>query len=158
MPEYCTTCPTTTTCFNVQTADRACQNRRILQLKIMCAASVKNPISRIFAARQPLLPPGNPNACRCHGLASTIGGMNPGFSRTAVFFFALAFATAATAEEPKTPSAVTPASIVPTEYLVIPAVGQYGRLPLQRDGVEAQLVTGTWKEPTAGTTLKSADG
>jgi predicted esterase len=90
--------------------------------------------------------------------------MNPGFFRTAVCFFAVALAIAAAiADEPKEtaarpPAAVPAATIVPTEYLVLPAVGQYGRLPLQRDAVEAQLVTGTWKEPAAGTTLKSPDG
>src|SRR5689334_413465 len=85
--------------------------------------------------------------------------MNPGFSRTAACFFAVALATAAAiADEPKPPAAGLPATIVPTEYLVLPAVGQYGRLPLQRDAIEAQLVTGTWKEPAPGATLKTADG
>ena len=90
--------------------------------------------------------------------------MNPGFSRTAVYFFAVALASAAAiADEPtKTvegpPVAEPAATIVPTEYLVLPAVGQYGRLPLQRDAIEAELVTGTWKEPTPGATLKTADG
>lgn len=62
------------------------------------------------------------------------------------------------ADEPKTPASELPASITPTEYLVLPPVGQYGRLPLQRDAVEAQLVEGTWKTPTPGATLKTADG
>src|SRR5689334_3884221 len=85
--------------------------------------------------------------------------MNPGFSRTAVCFFAFALATAvAIADEAKPPVAEPPATIVPTEYLVLPAVGQYGRLPLHRDAIEAYLVTGTWKEPTPGATLKTTDG
>jgi dienelactone hydrolase len=62
------------------------------------------------------------------------------------------------AGEPKPAGTELPASIVPTEYLVLPAVGQYGRLPLQRDSVEAQLVDGTWKAPAPGATLKTADG
>jgi predicted esterase len=85
--------------------------------------------------------------------------MNPGFSRTAVCFFAVALATtAAIADDPKPLAAEPAATIVPTEYLILPAVGQYGRLPLQRDAVEADLVAGTWKEPTPGATLKTADG
>jgi pimeloyl-ACP methyl ester carboxylesterase len=62
------------------------------------------------------------------------------------------------ADEPKKSGPELPASIMPTEYVVLPAVGQYGRLPLQRDAVEAQLVDGTWKAPTPGATLKTADG
>jgi predicted esterase len=45
-------------------------------------------------------------------------------------------------------------TIVPQEYLVLPAVGQYGRSPLHRDAVEAQLVTGQWKMPTAGDSVE----
>jgi predicted esterase len=88
--------------------------------------------------------------------------MSPGFPRTVVSFFAVALATAAAiADDPKFPAAetpATPATIVPTDYLVLPAVGQYGRLPLQRDAIEADLVAGTMKEPTPGATLKTADG
>lgn len=36
------------------------------------------------------------------------------------------------------------------EFLVLPAVGDYGRMPLHRDAVEADIVTGAWKSPTAG--------
>ena len=85
--------------------------------------------------------------------------MSPGYSRTAVCFLAVVLASAAAiADEPKTPAAEPAATIVPTEYLVLPAVGQYGRLPRQRDAIEADLVTGVWKEPTPGATLKTADG
>ncbi len=51
-----------------------------------------------------------------------------------------------------------PATIIPTDYLVLPAVGEYGRLPLHRDAVEAQLVAGTWKPPAAGDTIDALDG
>ena len=80
--------------------------------------------------------------------------MNPGISRIALCLLVIApLASVARANEP------TPAgAIVPIDYLVLPAVGQYGRLPLQRDAVESQLVAGTWKEPTPGATLKTADG
>ncbi len=138
-------------------------------IKIELAYGAQNRVGGFFAVTLPVFPRRNPNACRCRGLASTIGGMNPGFSRTAVCFFAVVLATvAAIADEPKKtaadppaaepPAAEPAATIVPTEYLVLPAVGQYGRLPLQRDAIEAQLVTGTWKEPTSGATLKTADG
>jgi predicted esterase len=165
MHEFWSTRSKTTACFAGKTANGTFQNMRILELKIEFAANAQNPRSRLFAVTQSVCPRRNPTACRRRGSASTIGGMIPGFSRTAVCFFAVALATAvAIADEPKK-SAVGPpapgppaASIVPTEYLVLPAVGQYGRLPLQRDAIEAQLVTGTWKEPTAGTTLKTAEG
>src|SRR5690242_13845736 len=85
--------------------------------------------------------------------------MSSGISRIAACFVAgLAVATIARADEPKPPAADPAAVIIPTEYLVIPAVGQYGRLPLQHDAVEAELVAGTWKAPTPGATIKTADG
>src|SRR6476659_184221 len=105
MPEYCLTRSPTTACFTAQTAEGTCQNRRILQLKIVLVASVKNPTSRMFTGALPMFLHRSSNACRSHGHASTIGGMNPGFSRTAVCFFAVALATAAAfADEPKTPA------------------------------------------------------
>jgi pimeloyl-ACP methyl ester carboxylesterase len=55
-------------------------------------------------------------------------------------------------------SAAPPATIIPHDYLVIPAVGQYGRMPLHRDAVEAQLVRDDWEPPAAGNTLESPDG
>ncbi len=82
-------------------------------------------------------------------------------SPRSAFYSLLALTTvvaAASADEPKKPAAKLPAVITPTDYLVLPAVGQYGRLPLQRDAVEAQLVTGTWKDPAAGQTVKAPDG
>src|SRR6476646_412241 len=85
--------------------------------------------------------------------------MNPRFSLTAICFFAVALAAAAAvADVPNSPAAEPPAIIIPNEYVVLPAIGQYGRLLLQRDAIEAELVTGTWKEPTPGATLKTAAG
>jgi poly(3-hydroxybutyrate) depolymerase len=77
---------------------------------------------------------------------------------TAFLCFVVLLATSSHADEAKTPASALPASIVPTEYLVLPPVGQYGRLPLQRDAVEAQFVEGTWKAPKPGATLKTAAG
>lgn len=51
-----------------------------------------------------------------------------------------------------------PTTIIPTDYVVLPAVGQYGRLPVHRDAVEAQIVAGTWKSPEAGDTIDTLDG
>ncbi|HVT28313.1 MAG TPA: hypothetical protein VHE81_09895, partial [Lacipirellulaceae bacterium] len=93
--------------------------------------------------------------------------MKPSFLRAAVYLLVVALATignslASFAEEPKKPAAAPAANlsrtIVPTDYLVVPAVGQYGRQPLQRDAVEEQIVLGTWKDPTAGQTVKTPDG
>ncbi len=84
--------------------------------------------------------------------------MNANLLRLAACVILIAPATTTTlADEPEKSAPDLPATIVPTDYLVLPAVGQYGRLPLQRDAIEAQLVTGTWKEPTPGTTLKTTD-
>jgi hypothetical protein len=51
-----------------------------------------------------------------------------------------------------------PATIIPTDYVVLPAVGEYGRLPLHRDALEAQIVAGSWKSPEAGDTVEALDG
>jgi hypothetical protein len=40
--------------------------------------------------------------------------------------------------------------LVVSEYLVLPRVGRYGRVPIHVDPVQAQLVRGTWKPPQAG--------
>ena len=37
------------------------------------------------------------------------------------------------ASNPHVAKAELPASITPTDYLLLPPVGQYGRIPLQRD-------------------------
>src|SRR4051812_43023547 len=149
MQEFWNTLSQLTTCFAVKTAKGTYQNKRILELKTEFNPGVQNAAGRILAGRLPGFPSRNPNACRCQCPASTIGGMNPGSPRTALCFLAVAFAAvAAMGEEPKT-TAPEPATVItPTDYLALPAVGQYGRLPLQRDAIEAEHVAGTWKEPT----------
>jgi predicted esterase len=66
--------------------------------------------------------------------------------------------SSAGADEPESKSAAPPDTIALSDYLVLPAAGQYGRLPLHRDAVEAQLVAGTWKLPADGDTIESLDG
>jgi predicted esterase len=72
---------------------------------------------------------------------------------------------AASADEPAAADAVPgdlvaalPITIAPTDFLVLPAVGQYGRLPLDRDAVEAQIVRGTWHAPADGDQVKADEG
>jgi predicted esterase len=71
-------------------------------------------------------------------------------------------AAAAAADEPAAPASpdapALPKDIVLRDYLVLPAVGQYGRLPLHRDALEAQLVSGTFGIPTEGDAIESHDG
>ena len=72
------------------------------------------------------------------------------------FYIAIAL-SAAVAAEPQSDAAAPPDTVALTEYLVLPAVGQYGRLPLHRDAVEAQLVAGTWKLPADGDAVEAPD-
>jgi pimeloyl-ACP methyl ester carboxylesterase len=44
------------------------------------------------------------------------------------------------------------------DFLVLPAVGHYGRLPVHRDAVEAQLVAGEWSTPRAGDAVSVPGG
>jgi dienelactone hydrolase len=86
----------------------------------------------------------------------------------AVFAFAASIAVADDANKPAAPPSAAqppanlpagpPSVIIPTDYLVLSAVGQYGRLPLHRDAVEAEIVAGTWKPPASGQTVKAPDG
>jgi dienelactone hydrolase len=55
-------------------------------------------------------------------------------------------------------SSPLPATIIPTDYLLLPAVGEYGRLLLHRDAVEAQLAAGRWRVPADGDTVEGLDG
>jgi poly(3-hydroxybutyrate) depolymerase len=93
---------------------------------------------------------------------STIGGMNSMNLHRTLFAAAMAFTgivrALALADEPKKTPTELPAAIVPTDYLMLPAVGQYGRLPLQRDAIELQIITGKWKNPNVGEPVKSFDG
>ncbi len=54
--------------------------------------------------------------------------------------------------------ASVPATIELHDYLVLPAVGNYGRLPLQQDAVEAEIVAGKWRPPSDGATVELPDG
>lgn len=44
------------------------------------------------------------------------------------------------------------------EFLVLPAVGNYGRLPMHQDAVEAAIVAGEWKTPSEGDLVDSPSG
>ncbi len=48
--------------------------------------------------------------------------------------------------------------LVPSECLIIRPVGRYGRSPVHRDALEAEIVTGKWRSPMAGDTVKLPDG
>lgn len=65
--------------------------------------------------------------------------------------------SAAGAAEPASAES-PPDTIVPADYLLLSAVGQYGRLSLHRDALEAQVVAGTWKVPAAGDAVELPDG
>jgi dienelactone hydrolase len=92
-------------------------------------------------------------------MSDTIGCMILALFRfAACFAFSAPTIAALAADEPPANAVDAPAAITPTDYLMLPAVGQYGRLMLQRDAVEAQLVTGTWKAPAAGDAVKTPDG
>jgi dienelactone hydrolase len=52
---------------------------------------------------------------------------------------------------------VPPATIEPDEYLLLPAVGHYGRLPIHQDAVESQIIADEWQPPTAGESIETAD-
>ena len=79
-----------------------------------------------------------------------LSGMNPGFSRTAVCFFAVALATtAAIADDPKFPAAEPAATIVPTEYLVLPLLEKPGRV--------GDLIPGRLSRPPQQVTMAKMD-
>jgi dienelactone hydrolase len=85
---------------------------------------------------------------------------------------ALLFAPAcfAAPQVPETPLAAPPAAAGQAEhpslpdsldlhdYIVLPAVGHYGRLAVQQDAVEAQQIAGRWKSPIDGETIVTGDG
>ena len=77
--------------------------------------------------------------------------------------FCLTLATgwcaAAEQETPAAPaSAPTAREHVIRDVLVVGSVGAWGRTPTHTDAIEAQLVTGTWTPPAAGTVVKLPDG
>ena len=45
-----------------------------------------------------------------------------------------------------------------TEFLVLPRVGRYGRVPIHVDPLQARLAQGTWQPPQADTEVTAADG
>jgi len=72
-----------------------------------------------------------------------------------VALFALVAGNSAGAQEP---AAAPPGEIVLRDALVIGRVGQYGRAPVHRDAIEAQIVAGRWSSPKAGDTVTLPDG
>jgi pimeloyl-ACP methyl ester carboxylesterase len=48
--------------------------------------------------------------------------------------------------------------LVVNEYLVVPRVGRYGRVPIHVDPIQAQLVRGTWAPPEADDEVTTHDG
>lgn len=48
--------------------------------------------------------------------------------------------------------------LVINEYLVLPRVGRYGRVPIHVDPLQEQLVRGTWKPPQADGEVTTHDG
>jgi dienelactone hydrolase len=55
--------------------------------------------------------------------------------------------------------ATTPPDMIELrDYLVLPAVGHYGRLAVQQDAVELQQITGRWKTPNNGDAVATGDG
>jgi dienelactone hydrolase len=55
-------------------------------------------------------------------------------------------------------AAAAPGEIVPSECLVLEAVGRGGRTAVHVDSVEAQIVAGRWKAPKAGEAVAAASG
>ncbi len=82
------------------------------------------------------------------------GGISKHVLRFAVCLVLLASTSAIVAE----PTAGEPEPIVIQDYLVLPAVGQYGRLPLHQDALESQLVAGEWKVPAEGDSVPLPGG
>jgi poly(3-hydroxybutyrate) depolymerase len=72
-----------------------------------------------------------------------------------VALFALAAGDSAKAQEPV---AAPSGQIALRDALVIGRVGQYGRAPVHRDALEAQIVSGRWSPPKAGDTVSLPDG
>jgi predicted esterase len=51
-----------------------------------------------------------------------------------------------------------PAEIVLRDFLVIPRIGVYGRVPLHRDPVDTLVASGNWQTPEDGQSLDAASG
>ncbi len=48
--------------------------------------------------------------------------------------------------------------LVVDEFLVLPRVGRYGRVPLHVDPLQAELASGDWRPPTLGSEVSTYDG
>lgn len=59
-----------------------------------------------------------------------------------------------TAQKP----ASLPAEIVPRDYLVLPAVGSYGKAAIHLDPIDAQISNGKWKMPSDGDEVEVRGG
>jgi len=60
--------------------------------------------------------------------------------------------------KPKLPPEPLPDEIVLRDYLVLPAVGVYGRAPFHLDALEALLVEGRWTHPQPRETITDPEG
>lgn len=47
---------------------------------------------------------------------------------------------------------------LPTEALILPPVGRYGRTPIPVDALQASICASAWKAPNSGDTLSDSDG
>jgi hypothetical protein len=50
------------------------------------------------------------------------------------------------------------ATLSVTEFLILPRVGRYGRVPIHVDPVQAHLALGTWQPPQVGDEVTTSDG
>ncbi len=60
--------------------------------------------------------------------------------------------------KPAPESKAPPSEIVLDDFLVIPKLGVYGRVPMHRDPLEALLATGKWKSPEDGDSIDASVG
>lgn len=82
-----------------------------------------------------------------------------GLSLLAVMQLCAEFAPAGGTEQPTSAAVESPGSdLVPRQGLAIGAVGKSGRQPLHTDAIEAAIVAGQWRPPSAGEQVKLADG
>lgn len=60
--------------------------------------------------------------------------------------------------QPQSASSATPSTLLIRDWLVIEAVGRYGRAPLHIDPIQADIAAGRWRPPRAGDSVAAADG
>src|SRR5690606_15241775 len=51
-----------------------------------------------------------------------------------------------------------PVEIIPRDYLLLPAVGSYGKAAIHTDPIDYLLARGKWKFPTEGEEVESSSG